>query len=420
VGDSARPWATLGDVRGKRVLVRSDLNVPLEGSGPSARITDDGRIRASVPTIRELAGAGARVVVMAHLGRPKGAPASGASDQASSASRYSPDPRYSLAPVARRLSELLEAPVAFATDTVGESARATVDALGEGEVALLENVRFSPGETSKDDAQRGAFADELAALGDAFVSDGFGVVHRKQASVYDVAERLPHAMGGLVAAEIDVLRRLTESPERPYAVVLGGSKVSDKLAVIDNLLGKADRLLIGGGMVFTFLKALGHGVGRSLLEDDQVETCRDYLRRAEESGVEILLPTDIVVAAEVSADAEPRTVAADAIPDDMIGLDIGPESAEAFAAAIAASRTVFWNGPMGVFEIGAFASGTRAVAQALTEVDGLSVVGGGDSAAAVRQLGFEDDDFGHISTGGGASLEYLEGKTLPGIDVLKD
>jgi phosphoglycerate kinase len=404
VGDSARPWATLGDVRGKRVLVRSDLNVPLEGSGPSARITDDGRIRASVPTIRELAGAGARVVVMAHLGRPKGAP----------------DPSYSLAPVARRLSELLEAPVAFATDTVGESARATVDALGEGEVALLENVRFSPGETSKDDAQRGAFADELAALGDAFVSDGFGVVHRKQASVYDVAERLPHAMGGLVAAEIDVLRRLTESPERPYAVVLGGSKVSDKLAVIDNLLGKADRLLIGGGMVFTFLKALGHGVGRSLLEDEQVETCRDYLRRAEESGVEILLPTDIVVAAEVSADAEPRTVAADAIPDDMIGLDIGPESAEAFAAAIAASRTVFWNGPMGVFEIGAFASGTRAVAQALTEVDGLSVVGGGDSAAAVRQLGFEDDDFGHISTGGGASLEYLEGKTLPGIDVLKD
>jgi phosphoglycerate kinase len=303
---------------------------------------------------------------------------------------------------------------------VGSSAQQTVAGLADGQVALLENVRFNPGETSKEDAQRGAFADELAGLGDAFVSDGFGVVHRKQASVYDVAERLPHAMGGLVAAEIDVLRRLTESPERPYAVVLGGSKVSDKLAVIDNLLGKADRLLIGGGMVFTFLKALGHGVGRSLLEDDQVETCRDYLRRAEESGVEILLPTDIVVAAEVSADAEPRTVAADAIPDDMIGLDIGPESAEAFAAAIAASRTVFWNGPMGVFEIGAFASGTRAVAQALTEVDGLSVVGGGDSAAAVRQLGFEDDDFGHISTGGGASLEYLEGKTLPGIDVLKD
>ena len=402
--DYARSWATLGDVRGKRVLVRSDLNVPLDGTGPTARITDDGRIRASVPTIRELADAGARVVVMAHLGRPKGAP----------------DPTYSLAPVVKRLSELLDAPVAFATDTVGESARETVGGLADGQVALLENVRFNPGETSKDDAERSAFADALAALGDAFVSDGFGVVHRKQASVYDVAQRLPHAMGGLVAAEIDVLRRLTESPERPYAVVLGGSKVSDKLAVIDNLLGKADRLLIGGGMVFTFLKALGHEVGTSLLEEDQVETCRDYLRRAEESGVEILLPTDIVVAAEVSADAEPRTVAADAIPDDLIGLDIGPESGAAFAAAIATARTVFWNGPMGVFEIDAFAGGTRTVAQALTEVEGLSVVGGGDSAAAVRQLGFRDDDFGHISTGGGASLEYLEGKTLPGIDVLED
>ena len=401
--DYARSWATLGDVRGKRVLVRSDLNVPLDGTGPTARITDDGRIRASVPTIRELADAGARVVVMAHLGRPKGAP----------------DPTYSLAPVVKRLSELLDAPVAFATDTVGESARETVGGLADGQVALLENVRFNPGETSKDDAERSAFADALAALGDAFVSDGFGVVHRKQASVYDVAQRLPHAMGGLVAAEIDVLRRLTESPERPYAVVLGGSKVSDKLAVIDNLLGKADRLLIGGGMVFTFLRARGLGVGRSLLEEDQVGTCRDYLRRAEESGVEILLPTDIVVAAEVSADAEPRTVAADAIPDDLIGLDIGPESGAAFAAAIATARTVFWNGPMGVFEIDAFAGGTRTVAQALTEVEGLSVVGGGDSAAAVRQLGFRDDDFGHISTGGGASLEYLEGKDLPGIDVLE-
>jgi phosphoglycerate kinase len=393
-------YSTLGDVRGKRVLVRSDLNVPLDGQS----ITDDGRIRASVPTIRELADAGARVVVMAHLGRPKGAP----------------DPAYSLAPVARRLAELLEAPVAFATDTVGDSARATVDALGDGEVALLENVRFNPGETSKDDDERGAFADRLAALGDAFVSDGFGVVHRKQASVYDVATRLPHAMGGLVAAEIEVLRRLTVSPERPYVVVLGGSKVSDKLAVIDNLLGKADRLLIGGGMVFTFLRALGHGVGRSLLEEDQVDACAEYLRRAEASGVEILLPTDVVVAAEVSADARPRTVAAEAIPDDMIGLDIGPESAAAFATAIAKARTVFWNGPMGVFEIDAFARGTRAVAQALTEVDGLSVVGGGDSAAAVRQLGFDDAAFGHISTGGGASLEYLEGKSLPGIDVLKD
>lgn len=397
-------FATLGDVQGKRVLVRSDLNVPLEGSGDTARITDDGRIRASLPTIRQLAEAGARVVVMAHLGRPKG----------------SPDPAYSLAPVATRLAELLGSPVAFATDTVGESAKATVDGLADGEVALLENVRFNAGETSKDDAERGAFADELAALGDAFVSDGFGVVHRKQASVYDVAQRLPHAMGGLVAAEIDVLRRLTESPERPYVVVLGGSKVSDKLAVIDNLLGKADSLLIGGGMVFTFLKALGHGVGKSLLEEDQVETCREYLRRAEESGVRIVLPTDVVVAAEFNADAAPTVVGADAIPDDMIGLDIGPDSGAAFAEAIRGARTVFWNGPMGVFEFAAFAAGTKAVAQALTEVDGLSVVGGGDSAAAVRQLGFADEAFGHISTGGGASLEYLEGKSLPGIDVLKD
>jgi phosphoglycerate kinase len=391
-------FATLGDVRGKRVLVRSDLNVPLDGE----RITDDGRIRASLPTIRQLLDAGARVIVMAHLGRPKGAP----------------DPAYSLAPVAARLAELLGAPVDFATDTVGESARSTVSGLADGQVAVLENVRFNAGETSKDDAERGAFADELAALGDAFVSDGFGVVHRKQASVYDVAQRLPHAMGGLVAAEIDVLRRLTESPERPYVVVLGGSKVSDKLAVIDNLLGKADRLLIGGGMVFTFLAALGHEVGKSLLEEDQIDTCRDYLRRAEESGVPIVLPTDIVVAAEFKADTVPVIVAADAIPDDMIGLDIGPESGAVFAESIRRAKTVFWNGPMGVFEFDAFADGTRAVAGALTDVDGLSVVGGGDSAAAVRQLGFPDDAFGHISTGGGASLEYLEGKTLPGIDVL--
>jgi phosphoglycerate kinase len=398
-------FATLGDVQGKRVLVRSDLNVPLEAlDDGTKRITDDGRIRASLPTIRQLAEAGARVVVMAHLGRPKGAP----------------DPAYSLAPVADRLTELLGAPVTFATDTVGESARAVVDGLADGQVALLENVRFNAGETSKDDAERGAFADELAALGDAFVSDGFGVVHRKQASVYDVAQRLPHAMGGLVAAEIDVLRRLTESPERPYVVVLGGSKVSDKLAVIDNLLGKADRLLIGGGMVFTFIKAQGHEVGTSLLEDDQVDACREYLRRAEDIGVEIVLPTDIVVGASFSADAEPTVVPADAIPGDMMGLDIGPDSSAAFAEAIRGAKTVFWNGPMGVFEFPAFAAGTRAVAQALTEIDGLSVVGGGDSAAAVRQLGFAEDAFGHISTGGGASLEYLEGKTLPGIDVLND
>jgi phosphoglycerate kinase len=398
--DSMTQLSALGDLRGKRVLVRSDLNVPLE----DGRITDDGRIRASVPTIRKLADEGARVVVTAHLGRPKGAP----------------EPRYSLRPVADRLGELLGAPVAFAEDTVGESARSTVDALSDGQVAVLENVRFNAGETSKDDAERGAFADQLAALADAFVSDGFGVVHRKQASVYDVAQRLPHAMGDLVATEIGVLRRLTEEPERPYVVVLGGSKVSDKLGVIDNLLGKADRLLIGGGMVFTFLKAQGHEVGRSLLEEDQLDTCRAYVRRAEESGVQIVLPTDVVVAPEFAADAEPTVVPADRIPADQLGLDIGPESGKAFADALADARTVFWNGPMGVFEFDAFAGGTRAVAEALTKIDGLSVVGGGDSAAAVRKLGFDESAFGHISTGGGASLEYLEGKDLPGIDVLSD
>jgi phosphoglycerate kinase len=390
----------LGDLRGKRVLVRSDLNVPLQ----EGRITDDGRVRASVPTIRRLADAGARVVVVAHLGRPKGAP----------------DPQYSLRPVAARLGELLGSDVAFAEDTVGDSAHQVVAALGNGDVAVLENVRFDEGETSKDAAVRGEFADRLAELADAFVSDGFGVVHRKQASVYDVAQRLPHAMGGLVAREIGVLRRLTEDPERPYVVVLGGSKVSDKLGVIDNLLGKADRLLIGGGMVFTFLKAQGHEVGRSLLEEDQLDTCRTYLRRAEETGVQILLPTDVVVAPEFAADAPPTVVAADAIPADQIGLDIGPDSAKAFATALSDARTVFWNGPMGVFEFDAFAGGTRAVAEALTRIDGLSVVGGGDSAAAVRTLGFDESAFGHISTGGGASLEYLEGKDLPGIDVLSD
>lgn len=390
----------LGDLRGKRVLVRSDLNVPLDGDV----ITDDGRIRASVPTIAKLADKGARVVVTAHLGRPKG----------------SPDPAYSLAPVADRLGELLGRDVAFATDTVGDRARATVEALTEGEVAVLENVRFDQGETSKDDGVRGAFADRLAALADVFVSDGFGVLHRKQASVYDVAQRLPHAMGELVAAEIDVLRRLTEDPDRPYAVVLGGSKVSDKLGVIDHLLDKADRLLIGGGMVFTFLKAQGHEVGRSLLEEDQVETCRTYLRRAREVGVEIRLPTDIRVAAEFPTEvtATASVVPADAIPADQVGLDIGPDSGRAFAAVLANARTVFWNGPMGVFEVEAFAGGTRDVAEALTKVDGLSVVGGGDSAAAVRTLGFDEAAFGHISTGGGASLEYLEGRSLPGIDVL--
>ncbi len=392
----------LGDLRGKRVLVRSDLNVPLDGT----RITDDGRVRASVPTIRALSDAGARVVVVAHLGRPQGAP----------------EDRYSLAPVAERLGDLLGTPVVFAHDTVGPAASEAVAGLADGGVALLENVRFNPGETSKDDDLRGAFADQLAQLADCFVSDGFGVVHRKQASVYDVALRLPSAMGGLVAKEIDVLRRLTVDPARPYVVVLGGSKVSDKLGVIDNLLGKADRLLIGGGMVFTFLKAQGHEVGKSLLEDDQLDVCRSYLQRAEESGVQIILPTDIVVdTAFPSGDREPQphVVPAGEIPADSLGLDIGPESGKAFAAAIAEARTVFWNGPMGVFETPAFAEGTRAVAQALTEVDGLSVVGGGDSAAAVRQLGFDEQAFGHISTGGGASLEFLEGKELPGIAVLE-
>jgi len=397
---------SLGDLRGKRVLVRSDLNVPLDGSDDNRAITDDGRIRASVPTISQLAEAGARVVVVAHLGRPKG----------------KPDPAFSLAPVAERLGELLGRKVAFATDTVGESATATVEALEDGDVALLENVRFNEGVTSGEDEVRAAFAAELAKLADAFVSDGFGVVHRKQASVYDVALRLPHAMGNLVADELDVLRRLTADPERPYVVVLGGSKVSDKLGVIDNLLTKADTLLIGGGMVFTFLAAQGREVGKSLLEEDQVQICRDYLERAGETGVEIVLPTDVVVDTAFPSDdrePEPRVVPASEIPADSLGLDIGPESAEAFSAKLADARTVFWNGPMGVFETDAFAAGTRAVAEALTKINGLSVVGGGDSAAAVRILGFDEAAFGHISTGGGASLEYLEGKDLPGIAVLQ-
>jgi phosphoglycerate kinase len=397
----------LGDLRGRRVLVRSDLNVPLAGADGTTTITDDGRVRASVPTIQQLAGAGARVIVCAHLGRPKGAP----------------EDRYSLAPVAARLSELLGVPVAFATDTVGESAQATVAALGDGEVALLENLRFNPGETSKDDAERGAFADQLAALADVFVSDGFGVVHRKQASVYDVAQRLPHAAGGLVLAEVDVLRRLTQDPARPYAVVLGGAKVSDKLAVIENLIGAADRLLIGGGMVFTFLAAQGLEVGTSLLERDQIDTVRGYLDQARERGVQIVLPTDVIVADAFSADAAHEVVAVEAIPADRMGLDIGPQSSVLFAAALADAKTVFWNGPMGAFEMAPYAEGTRSLAEslkALTEADSLTVVGGGDSAAAVRQLGFADSDFGHISTGGGASLEYLEGKTLPGLSVLDD
>jgi phosphoglycerate kinase len=389
----------LGDLRGKRVLVRSDLNVPLDGT----TITDDGRIRASVPTITRLADAGARVIVVAHLGRPKGVP----------------EERYTLRPVAARLSELLGREVRFAVDTVGPSAQGLVPELADGDVALLENLRFNAAETSKDDAERRAFAEQLAAFADAYVSDGFGVVHRKQASVYDVAELLPHAAGGLVLAEVEVLRRLTVDPERPFAVVLGGSKVSDKLGVIENLLNVADRLLIGGGMVFTFLAAQGHEVGSSLLENDQIDTVRGYLESAQQRGVEVVLPVDVVVADAFAADAAHDVVPADAMPAGRMGLDIGPESATLFAAKLSDARTVFWNGPMGVFEFEAFSAGTRAVAEALTRVDGLTVVGGGDSAAAVRRLGFEEKAFGHISTGGGASLEFLEGKTLPGIAVLE-
>jgi phosphoglycerate kinase len=386
-------------VAGRTVLVRADLNVPLDG----ARITDDGRIRASLPTLRALIGAGARVVVTAHLGRPKGAP----------------DPAYSLAPVAARLGELLDAPLAVATDVVGESARATVAGLPGGGVALLENVRFDPRETSKDAAERGALADELAGLvgpDGAFVSDGFGVVHRVQASVVDVAERLPGYAGTLVLAELTTLRRLTDAPDRPYAVVLGGSKVSDKLAVIEALLPKVDTLVVGGGMCFTFLAALGHSVGASLLEPDMVEVCAQLLKS---SGEVIRLPRDVVVADKFAADANTRTVSVRDIPEDWMGLDIGPESVGDFTAALAGAATVFWNGPMGVFELAPFAAGTRGVAETIAGSDAFSVVGGGDSAAAVRLLGLPEDGFSHISTGGGASLEFLEGKKLPGVTVLE-
>ncbi|GAA2576574.1 phosphoglycerate kinase [Microbacterium binotii] len=398
-----RTLDSLGSLAGRRVVVRADLNVPLK----DGVITDDGRVRATLPTLNALINQGARVVVCSHLGRPDG----------------EPNPKYSLEPVAQRLSELLGKPVAFARDTVGVSAQEAVASLGDGDVAIIENLRFNPGETSKDADERRAFAQELAALGDALVSDGFGVVHRKQASVYELAELLPSAAGLLIEKEVDVLDRLTENPERPYAVVLGGSKVSDKLGVIEHLLPRVDTLLVGGGMMFTFLAALGHKVGASLLEKDQIDTVKGYLAAAEKRGVKIVLPVDAVVAASFSADAEHVVAAVDALEDTPfgasgLGLDIGPETAKTFAAAIAASKTVFWNGPMGVFEMAAFADGTRAVAKALTEVDGLSVVGGGDSAAAVRQLGFRDDQFGHISTGGGASLEFLEGKKLPGLEVL--
>jgi phosphoglycerate kinase len=378
-------------VSGRTVLVRSDLNVPLDGD----RITDDGRIRASLPTISTLAEAGAQVIVTAHLGRPKGAP----------------DPQYSLAPAARRLGELLGAPVRLLQLADGKPSMAA------GDVVLVENIRFDPRETSKDADERAELAAELAALtgsDGAFVSDGFGVVHRKQASVYEVAQQLPAYAGGLVLSEVEVLRRLTENPERPYAVVLGGSKVSDKLAVIDALLPKVDSLLVGGGMCFTFLAAQGNGVGDSLLEREQIDNCRRLL----ESG-KIVLPTDVVVADAFSAEAATRTVSADAIPDGWKGLDIGPASVEAFAEVLSGARTVFWNGPMGVFELAPFAEGTRGVAQAIIDSGAYSVVGGGDSAAAVRALGLAEDGFSHISTGGGASLEFLEGKDLPGVAILE-
>jgi phosphoglycerate kinase len=392
--------ADLGDLRGKRVLIRCDLNVPLDGQ----TITDDGRIRASLPTLNWLRDAGAKIIVLAHLGRPKGEVNS----------------KYSLAPAARRLSELIAADVKLAKDVVGPSAQETVTGLADGEIGMLENVRFEPGEESKDESERGALADQYAALGEIFVSDGFGVVHRKQASVYDLALRLPNAAGTLVQEEVEVLKQLTENPQRPYVVVLGGAKVSDKLAVIANLVKTADTLVIGGGMVFTFLAAQGLGVGKSLLEQDQIETVRGYLDEAKANGKQIVLPSDVIVAPEFKADAPPTVVPVDAMPHDQLGLDIGPMSARDFASVIYPAKTVFWNGPMGVAEWESFAGGTRTVAEALTKIDGLSVVGGGDSAAAVRDLGFPDNAFGHISTGGGASLEYLEGKTLPGLAVLED
>ncbi|GAA1297942.1 phosphoglycerate kinase [Saccharothrix xinjiangensis] len=377
-------------VSGRRVLVRADLNVPLDGD----RITDDGRVRASVPTLKALVDAGARVLVAAHLGRPKG----------------EPDPKFSLAPVAARLGELLGQDVVIGTGTADS----------DGSVVLLENIRFDARETSKDDAERAALADELAAKADAFVSDGFGVVHRKQASVYDVARKLPHYAGRLVLAEVEVLRKLTDDLKRPYVVVLGGAKVSDKLGVIKNLLSKVDRLLVGGGMAYTFLKAQGHEVGRSLLQEDQLEQVSGFLKEAEERGVELVLPVDVLAATEFAADASHEVVRTDAIPADREGLDIGPETRELFAGKLADAQTVFWNGPMGVFEFEAFSGGTRAVAEALVKSDAFTVVGGGDSAAAVRALGLPEDGFSHISTGGGASLEFLEGKELPGVKVLED
>ncbi|MBD8703484.1 MULTISPECIES: phosphoglycerate kinase [Frigoribacterium] len=398
-----RTLESLGSLSGRRVIVRCDLNVPLK----DGRITDDGRVRASVSTLDTLINQGARVVVISHLGRPDGQIA----------------PEYSLRPVAQRLSELLGKSVGFVSETVGDEASDAVAALQDGQITVLENLRFTAAETSKVAEEREAFARSLAELGDVFVSDGFGVVHREQASVYELPKLLPSAAGSLIAAELAVLEKLTVEPERPYTVVLGGSKVSDKLGVIEHLLPRVDNLLVGGGMLFTFLAAQGHPVGKSLLESDQIERVQGYLDDAERRGVRIVLPVDVEVASAFSADADHETVQIDGIESsafgsDAIGLDIGPETAARFAEIVLGSKTVFWNGPMGVFEFDAFAHGTKTVAEALTNVDGLAVVGGGDSAAAVRALGFSDDQFGHISTGGGASLEFLEGKRLPGLEVL--
>lgn len=393
-------------VKGRRILVRSDLNVPLDGQ----QVTDDGRIRASLPVLEKLTGAGARVIVTAHLGRPKG----------------EHNPKYSLKPAADRLRELADFPVQLAEDVVGDDARAKAEALSDGEVLVVENVRFDPRETSKDDAEREAFADELVALtgeGGAYVDDAFGAVHRKHASVYDVARKLPAYLGDLVKTELEVLKRITEDPQRPFVVVMGGAKVSDKLAVIENLIGKADALLIGGGMSYTFAAAQGHAVGKSILEKDQIDTVKRYLAEAKEKGTEIVLPVDVTWAADFAADAEHEIRPVDDLEGGKIGpegegLDIGPETVKLFSERIGDARTIFWNGPMGVFEMPAFAKGTEAIARAIAESDAFSVIGGGDSASAVRNLGFSDDEFGHISTGGGASLEFIEGKTLPGLEAL--
>jgi phosphoglycerate kinase len=394
-----------GDLAGKRVILRCDLNVPLK----DGVISDDGRIRASLPTIRKLVAMGAKVILCSHLGRPEG----------------KPNQEFSLSPVALRLEELLGQPVVFASDTVGPQAKAAVKLLENGGIALIENLRFSQQETSQQESEREQFARQLADLGEILVSDGFGVVHRKQASVYELAQIVPSYAGGLIESELEVLKKLTHDPVRPYTVVLGGSKVSDKLGVLEHLLPKVDRLVIGGGMVFTVLAALGHKVGKSLLESDHIETVKVFLERAAALGVEVILPTDILVASSFAPDAEFEVVDSDKIEstsfgESGVGLDIGPNSAIAFAAVVSSSKTVFWNGPMGVFEFANFAGGTKAVAQALSELDGLGVVGGGDSAAAVRLLGFDENKFGHISTGGGASLEFLEGKHLPGLEVLND